>query len=270
MVLAEALGLKYIHTPIRHVAHYPFPNPTKTELRLWRDAWEQLFNFGHFHTKLSSGKGNIVHINHKTLPGGIHCDKKTGKLRHNFTGNAIYATREAHDVLTKLHLHPKIIQSWKLVLEKVQKSYSRDRNDTPHFQHKDVNIAVHVRRGDSTHNTRRFVEHQYFVNVLKSITTQLKAKKQTYTIQLYSEGHIHDLPEFQEFKHLTYRLNDDHLDTFHHMACADILIMSKSTFSYVPALLNPTGLIIYKPFWILSPGNTDRWVEADEHGHVDI
>ena len=33
------------------------------------------------------------------------------------------------------------------------------------------------------------------------------------------------------------------------LATADILVMSKSSFSYLAAILNVTGIVLYHPFW---------------------
>lgn len=270
MVAAKAFGLSFVYTPLKHVAHYPHPNPTPSELRLWRIAWEQLLNFQHSNQLITQTPGQIEQLDHRNILKHFSINKHN-KLVCDFQKGKIYATREVHNVLTKFHDCPNIENAWSHVLKQIQYGYSRSRDDTPHFNRTDaaVNIAVHVRRGDSTNNQRRFVGHSYFVGVLDCITQYLESQNRKYSIQLYSEGKREDLPEFEKYTGLTYRLSDDHFDTLHHMICADVLIMSKSTFSYLPALFNRDGVCVYKPFWLLPPKPLEnRWLVPDESGKL--
>lgn len=271
IVVAQAFGLEYVYTPLKFVAHYPYPNPSATEKRLWCTAWEQLLNFGHKRKLITKTPGKRIHLDHRQIDGHFRVDDRTGKLSCDFKTGELYSTRETHTVLSRLREHPRIAEAWTTVLCELREGYGRSREDTPHFNLGGyINIAVHVRRGDSTHTTRRFVGHDYFVNVLDDITNYLEENGKQYTIQLYSEGKREDLPEFEKYKNISYRLNDDHFDTLHHMICADVLVMSKSTFSYLPALLNDGGTIVYKPFWLLPPQPlADKWIVADEHGHIE-
>ena len=241
-------------------------------MKMWNLAWEQLLNFSHDNDLLEKTGGNRIHIDRKLIGTHFKHDINSNKLLTDFKDGHVYSTRELHDVLSKYQQHPEISTAWKNVLQNIRKGYSRDKNDTPHFCNKNecINIVVHVRRGDSTNNKRRFVNHDYFVNCLKCITHWLDSRMINYSIQIYSEGKKDDLQEFEIFNKLTYRLNDDHFDTLHHMICADILIMSKSTFSYLPALLNENGVIVYKPFWLLPPKPLEsNWIIADDAGNLN-
>lgn len=271
MVVADAFGLKYVHTPMRFVAHYPYPNPTDSEKKLWCLGWEQLLNFGFETPLLTQTSGVRLHLDHKTIASHFKLNSQNNQLITDLLPNKVYSTREVHDVLTKFKDHERMAQAWKTVLNRIRKGYSRSRSDTPHFvrHEKCVNIAVHVRRGDSTNNARRFVDHSYFVNVLDCITKELTNAGKPYSIHIYSEGVRSDLPEFERFRGVDYRLNEDHFDTLHHLACADILVMSKSTFSYLPALLNDGGIVIYKPFWLLPPKPLEiEWISPDDDGKL--
>ena len=271
MVIAKAFDFTFVYTPLKSVAHYPYENPSQTELKLWKMAWEQLLNFEAHHGLLHKTRGIRKHIDKKQITSHFKLNKDINGLYSDFQKGYVYSTRETHELLTKYQQYPIIAQGWTLILKHIRDNYGRDKNKTPHFSTKKnvVNIAVHVRRGDSTNNKRRFVGHQYFVNVLDSITKYLESQSREYSIQLYSEGKPEDLPEFRKYNNLTYRLNDDHFDTLHHMVCADILVMSKSTFSYLPALLNAGGIIVYKPFWLLPPKPLEsEWLIADQDGHL--
>ncbi len=112
------------------------------------------------------------------------------------------------------------------------------------------------------------MDDSYYISVLNDITTKLKQHDVDYLVHIYSEG---DISEFKQFALLPYsdniyfHLNDDQFDTLHHFVCADIFIMSKSTFSYLGALLNKHGIIIYNPFWLLPPKPLEhKWIVPKE------
>jgi hypothetical protein len=53
------------------------------------------------------------------------------------------------------------------------------------------------------------------------------------------------------------------------MTCADLLITSKSSFSYSPALLSRGVKIVPRDFWHGYP-DSKQWILADEAGNFDI
>ena len=57
------------------------------------------------------------------------------------------------------------------------------------------------------------------------------------------------------------------VDSFLHMVHADLLITSKSSFSYKPALLNRGIKVSPRNFWHGYPDSED-WVMADDEGEV--
>ena len=57
-------------------------------------------------------------------------------------------------------------------------------------------------------------------------------------------------------------------DSFLHMVNADMLITSKSSFSYKPALLSNGVKISPRNFWHGYP-NTKDWILVDDNGQFD-
>ena len=105
-----------------------------------------------------------------------------------------------------------------------------------------VDIAIHIRRGD-VDKGNRYTDNAFY----KDKIHQLKTKYPSYQIAIFSEG------EYEEFKDLGIKesecfLNKDVFETFHHLVCAKILVLSKSSFSYCAGLLN-TNTIYYTYFW---------------------
>ena len=137
-------------------------------------------------------------------------------------------------------------------------------------------IAIHVRRGDistwkeqrKSSNIERWQSNDYFVNTLTNVIRQIQTKK-PIRVYLFSQGEQTDFPEFEQFDNIQYCLDMGAQDSFLHMVYADVLISSRSSFSYKPALLNKGLKIVPPNFWHGYP-KTDDWVIASEDGQVKI
>jgi hypothetical protein len=140
------------------------------------------------------------------------------------------------------------------------------------FDSKFINICIHIRRGDILNGREnkdflmRWQGNEYFLNVLRSIIAQITSKK-PIAIYLISQGSTDDFVEFCQFPNLQFCSNLPAMNSFLHMVFADILITSKSSFSYKPALLNKGIKICPKDFWHGYPPTAD-WLVADESGII--
>lgn len=144
------------------------------------------------------------------------------------------------------------------------------------YDTKSFNIAIHVRRGDivvgqenqNPNLLLRWQGNDYFEKVLRTVVDNIKTTK-PIVIYLFSQGHKKDFPEFQQFQNLNFCLDMNAQDSFLHMVNADLLITSKSSFSYKPALLSNAIKICPRDFWHGYP-DTDDFVLADENGFFDV
>lgn len=149
-----------------------------------------------------------------------------------------------------------------LVRKKDQLSYSSDY----------FNIAMHVRRGDIEIGLKnkkpnlllRWQDNNYFYNVLSAIIQNINTDK-PIAIYIFSQGKQHDFMEFKKFKNVHYCLEMNAMDSFLHMVFADLLITSKSSFSYKPALLSNGIKVCPKNFWHGYPDQID-WILTEENG----
>ena len=151
-------------------------------------------------------------------------------------------------------------------------------------------IAIHVRRGELyAIFGDRMLPNSYYVHcamrsqeILRKIDipfvcelyTEIPSKTFTVTPQHHGiDGRIsvnltfdpamNRVEDFDVLSNLHKFINSDPIDTLRRMSTADALIMSRSSFSYVAAILNASGVIIYHPFWH-SP--LKDWVIADDNG----
>ncbi|MBP6054918.1 MAG: hypothetical protein KA527_04700 [Cytophagaceae bacterium] len=148
-------------------------------------------------------------------------------------------------------------------------------NDRLIYDDKFLNIAIHIRRGDISEGQEnrnpnlliRWQSNEYFYNVLKNVLASIKPYPKPVAIYLFSQGNDDDFSEFKQFENIHFCLEFNAMDSFLHLVYADILITSKSSFSYKPALLNNGIKISPKDFWHGYP-NLTNWIIADESGEL--
>lgn len=161
-----------------------------------------------------------------------------------------------------------------IIKEKFHKSIARQK-DHFYYSKDNFNIAVHIRRGDivsgqlsNENHQMRWQNNTYYENILVTILTELPTSKPK-SIYIFSQGNPTDYSEFQKFQNIHLCLDMDPEESFLHMVYADILITSKSSFSYKPALLNNGLKICPREFWHSYPQSED-WIIAEEDGVLSI
>ena len=143
------------------------------------------------------------------------------------------------------------------------------------YEPEHFNIAIHVRRGDimtdakNENLTMRYLSNDYFEKVLQQ-TVERFAKTQDKPIHIYffSQGRPEDFKEFEHYENLHWCMDMGARESFLHMVYADVLVTSKSSFSYKPALLNQGIKICPENFWHGYPDRED-WIMCDNEGNVN-
>lgn len=136
-----------------------------------------------------------------------------------------------------------------------------------------LRLAVHVRRGDivvasdksNANLAMRFQDNAYFLKVVREVLNNLGGMP--LLIQVFSQGQREDFLDFLELPEVVLCLDQSPQESFLAMASADILITSRSSFSYKPALLSRGVKISPSDFWHGYP-KTDDWIVADNDGSV--
>lgn len=143
------------------------------------------------------------------------------------------------------------------VMEDIKKKFysaSSRKNDKLVYSKDHFNLAIHVRRGDIMQDlsnpglSKRYLSNDYFEKVLRQVLDNLRVSKPVH-IYFFSQGTPEDYPEFSVFENLHWCLDMNAQDSFLHMVYADLLITSKSSFSYKPALLNNGIKVCPQDFW---------------------
>jgi hypothetical protein len=157
-----------------------------------------------------------------------------------------------------------------------------------------LRVAVHVRRGDLAplQYDDRMLPNAYFIQVAQQVAQTLNELEIEFQIELYTEvpdrsfivtpdhhGIEHRisapfvfdpessrLDEFSVLPNLVPRLNGEAVDCLRGLATADVLVMSRSSFSYLGGILNRNCVVLHHPFWHSTPS---PWLSVDPDGAFD-
>jgi hypothetical protein len=235
---ARACGLTYVHTPFDRIGHADRP------MREWIDAWEAHFNLGMGEVATRGDNRGIVNF-----WDGIW------DLLPLF-GVSIYDLTRAFDAT---------------IPEFRRKYYS---NKSPR-RNEVLIVGVHVRRGDITSSRPdRWTSTSLIAETIGKVRAVLDAHFTKYKICVFSEGDDADFAKL-DAPGAEFFLDADPIWSMQEFIEADILIMSKSSFSYVSALISD-GIKIYEPLegyppmssWVMSD-HDERWLRYGPNGEFD-
>lgn len=108
---------------------------------------------------------------------------------------------------------------------------------------KNHSIVVHVRRGDITpcgFYANRYLPNSHYTTILEEYVPS------NLPVSIFSEADTFE--SFDDFSNYSVFLNSDLSEAWKAMVTADYIVLSKSSFSFVPAILNPNATVIYTPF----------------------
>ncbi|MBR6125560.1 hypothetical protein IKQ19_18540 [Candidatus Saccharibacteria bacterium] len=250
---AKFFGLKF--------AHIPFST----------HEWENFLGFGVGEEKVDNlkKKGYLIRklpLFHDGNSKEIELNKK---IMSSYGGKKIVFVAEQDQFLRNLPMECNDLQ--RKFFSATSRMGQILQYDKDHF-----NIAIHVRRGDimadpkNSNLAMRFLSNDYFEKVLTNVVEMVKLKiSKPIHIFFFSQGLPKDYPEFQKFQNLHWCMDWDAQKSFLHMVYADVLITSKSSFSYKPALLNQNIKVCPKNFWHSYPQNDANWILCDYDGSFD-
>jgi hypothetical protein len=242
-------------------AHFPFSS----------DEWEAFLGLGE-HELQARDLINDRKIKKVRLP--LFDDTKQSHL--DMIGHIIQSYRnvKAFFILEQDQGYNKQYETYKALSEKFFNAAAR-KDDKLMYAPGCFNVAIHIRRGDIVAMKKdglsnwkdRWLDNSYYVNVLNKLLQLLKLDKPV-KVYLFSQGTKDDFPEFAGFTDIVYCLETDVFDSFLHLATADLLVSSKSSFSYKPALISKGLKISPANFWHEYP-DEDTFILANDNGDFD-
>jgi hypothetical protein len=160
--------------------------------------------------------------------------------------------------------------TYELIRAELLAAYDASPKPPLRFRPGPLHVAVHVRRGDVNCHPRhaaRLVPNEVYLRAMRQVLAQAGGRDVHFHI--YSEGELDSAEDnFREFaitRQVHFHLNEDACATFHHLVRADVLLMSKSSFSFVAGLYS-AGLVLYLPFWHPC---LPRWVPLARDGSAN-
>lgn len=145
-----------------------------------------------------------------------------------------------------------------------------------------VVVAIHVRRGELfVVDSDRMLPNSYYVDCMKALADIFGRLGITYEFHLHTEvvkkavvitGETHGicgriqgavelrpsdncLEDFSVIPAIIWHINEHPVDTLKGLVLADVLLASRSSFSYVAGILKLRGAVLFHPFWhSLAPG----------------
>lgn len=241
-------------------AHIPFPN----------NLWENFLGFGNEEIKVVELKKIGYRI--KRIP--LFDEKNYSEIRKIKKIISSYANRKVIFLSEQDQFYFNQYEVSEVLKKKFYSSPYR-LNERILYKENYYNIAIHIRRGDIINGEiikkekykKRWLSNLYYINVLTSVldcTPNAKPVK----IFLFSQGNLNDFKEFHRFGNIEFFLNMDEHDSFLHLVKADMLITSKSSFSYKPALLSNGIKLCPANFWHGYP-RTNDFILVDDNGYFD-
>jgi hypothetical protein len=235
-------------------AHTSFPNK----------KWEKLLGFNYSTICLE----NLLNKGYKNIRLPIFKEKdlieisKIKKIIHSYRDQKIIFFLEYNQGYTKQYQVAEILK------EKFFSSKKRSK-DKLIYNIKDFNIAVHIRAGDIMNNekliNKRFLDINYFIKTINESLSIIKTPKKK-KIHIFSGSKLDSFSKLTNFKNIKFCHNLNQYKTFLHFVYADLLITSKSSFSYKAALISKGIKVSPKNFWHGYPYNDKKWILTSANG----
>ena len=235
-------------------AHTSFPNK----------KWEKLLGFNYSTICLE----NLLNKGYKKIKlpifkeGDLIEISKLKKIIHSYRDKKIIFFLENNQGYTKQYQVAEILK------EKFFSSKKRSK-DKLIYSIKDFNIAVHIRAGDIMNNekliNKRFLDINYFIKTINESLSIIKTPKKK-KIHIFSESKLDSFSKLTNFKNIKFCHNLNQYKTFLHFVYADLLITSKSSFSYKAALISKGIKVSPKNFWHGYPYNDKKWILTSANG----
>jgi hypothetical protein len=233
IAFADAFGLDYVHSPFRYVCHPEGP------VAQWTESWEKTFNFGQGHVQVETCGRPVIPLgdflkdrslrNKDCVVQLIHYQHWTNYNPSAYVSVAPIATRYADRVTGEL---------WQFI----------------------STAATYRQRGP----LKRITPNPPIATTLHRVVALLRARGETPSIRIFSQGAPEDFKEFAAFGP-EFHLDKPAIWTFHQLVEADVLIMARSAFSFVAGILSE-GINLYEPF---QERPLPNWIVRDANGRFD-
>jgi hypothetical protein len=211
----------------------------------WDNKWDDFFNIRNIDLSIKNNTDNLQNI---FVP---HTMTNLNSLDNN--DNIIYNIENPYNIINE---NPDLY--YDSIIDDLRKLYNEKNKDRyfKFFIPNKKNIVIHIRTindGDTSELPEQLlpgnVRHISDIDYIKIINN---LANNTNHIHIFTQSSFNLNRIKTDIENISYHIDTDTFDTFHHFVNADVLIISKSAFSYLAAIYN-TNSIIYSPSTIQVP-----------------
>ncbi len=133
-------------------------------------------------------------------------------------------------------------------LKKIKELFRKNKKREEYFDPEQFHIALHIRR-PNPHDCRidgSDTPDQVYLRIIEELRMTYPPQKSVFHI--YSQGNKEDFRRIYSGSDIVFHINETIEDTFSSLVLADVLVTSRSSFSYTAAILSE-GIVYYLPFW---------------------
>lgn len=233
--ICKVHNLKYIHKKLTIGHNYDKDSE-------WHDKWNDLFNI----QKISH---HPIYISNVLKIDQLHPSDINYISLHK---DALYSIEQPFRVVdADPNLYYKAVQNDAI------KAYDECNVLRPlHLYSKTrTNIAIHIRVINSHDDEHEFKNYENLKGRFEitpehylQLIAKLKSDYPNHNINIFTQTNIFiKYKELTDLPNVNIHIDTDAIDSFHHMCKADVLVIAKSSFSYLAGLYNKNK-VLYIPF----------------------
>jgi hypothetical protein len=259
---AKKFGLNFAHIPFSN-DHNPFVS----------NEWDTFLGFGEGEILVS----DLLHNGYKKVLLPLFDENRQEQIEIIKKIIISYSNKRAVFICEQDQFLRNQYYVMNELQQKFYSAFSR-KNDIIQYNKNHINIAIHVRRtviidGKIIKESQeamdlRWLSEDYYIKVLSQILKSISINK-PISIWLFSTGNEEEFLDFKKYGDIHFCSGMNEYQTFAHLIFADILITSKSSFSYKPALICKGIKICPRNFWHGYPDAKD-WILCDNDGTFDV
>jgi hypothetical protein len=229
IIFARAFNCKYAHTPLYSIEHRP-ESISESE---WLASWESIF--ARFYAPAAWCEAS----------NRLQSNFPKSTIKHALTGLNSRRTLSIANAHAFCDLFPIAFYLLPAPRAAAAKCLGLSNNSCKKTKH---NVVVHLRRGDVDLEGSHSCRFTPLETISKALALAAEKHQGTFIITIFTEH----CPPNEDFGALVYSITVNTtanvFEVINHMENADILIMAKSSLSYIGALLCQ-GAVYYEPFW---------------------
>eukprot|EP00439_Symbiodinium_sp_Y106_P053841 s603_g7.t1 len=134
-------------------------------------------------------------------------------------------------------------------LDQLRKSTPLLKRATPHFKTKKLRVAMHLRRGDLHIGTNRGMPDEMYHRIMNTVRS---IAGDDVEIHVFSSTEKNYKPaSFKSYRNrgAEVHLDGNEVDDWAHMMQADVLLLSPSSFAWVPGVFNPNCVVGFNRYY---------------------